>query len=173
MKRMFSVSLLGLMILISLTLLNAQQIFDAPGRFSVSAMIDSKCNPQSAPFTIAAGFRAQNFTVAYLDAGFNCVTGQRVTEKRFDLSGPGTSYSMFVNVRDRVTETGGRLSALILGAGTYSLSVSGGRDARIQLTFDLMAWPPPPPTAPAPQDSDGDGVIDSWDLEPNTPPNSC
>jgi len=65
----------------------------------------------------------------------------------------------------------GPLDVLSISEGTYSLIVTGGRDAQAILRFNVINVAQQTPDVTL-NDSDSDGVPDQWDQCPNTPPNS-
>jgi len=115
---------------------------------TVMAIIDKKCIPRDAPFTVPAGQTATNFRFAGLSSGTNCTTGGRVANPAWGISSGGetrTGNAFYYNQNDNGTiheitnGLPGRLADLVLGPGQYAVHVDGGIDAHVSVTFDLVA----------------------------------
>ncbi|MCP2520233.1 carboxypeptidase regulatory-like domain-containing protein, partial [SCandidatus Aminicenantes bacterium Aminicenantia_JdfR_composite] len=127
------------------------KIFNAPGTYSISALIDPDCNPQNTTFRIAPGFIAKNFEVTELRSGRNCYTKLPIDSKGFTLlklvkekgkTKKGIIYRWYKSKNGTIDEIGGPFNNLTLGAGTYILSVDGGINAYVELKFEVVSPAP-------------------------------
>jgi hypothetical protein len=149
------------------------QEFNKTGPGSLIATVDSNCNPRTTQFSIGQDFLAVQFNMVSFTGGTDCTLGRPVDEKGFTIQNQnGTEiYKWFQYQDNPPLQPLGPLDVLSLSSGTYSLLVTGGRDAQVILRFNTIDVNQKTPSSPL-IDSDKDGVPDQWDKCPNTPPNS-
>jgi hypothetical protein len=100
---------------------------------SVQAIISSQCVPEPGVIVVPAGSIAKNFKCTTLEHGNSCETAALIREKSFKL---GEFY--YIDREGKISQGPGRLATLTLGPGTYRLTVSGGRFARVVLEYDTQ-----------------------------------
>ena len=115
---------------------------------SVSGTVQStggqfaSCAPVAGTFAVPAGSTASGFSLEQLVAGNNCGTGSPIQTRGFSITRlPGMSH-----VFDYAWSPGGngqplegpvRLTALVLGPGSYQVWVNGGIGAIVTLRYSL------------------------------------
>ena len=163
----------SLFFLLALWNISLSQDFNEAGPGSVVATVDSQCNPIITQFTIGLDFQAVQFTMVSYNGGTDCTLGSPADEKEFTIeSQNGTElYKWYQYQENPPLQPLGELSVLFLASGTYSLKVTGGKDAQVILRFNVEDVNQPTPSTSI-SDSDRDGVPDIWDKCPNTPYNS-
>lgn len=169
-KHFLSIFLLCVCVLVET---GAAQEFTGVGPGSLIASIDSNCVSSPTQFFIGEGLQAVQFNLIALKGGNSCITGEPSDVKGFSLRNrEGIEFYRWHQVGENLpSQPLGPLDILSVSSGSYTLQVIGGRDAQVILRFNVVELTPPTPSTTF-NDSDGDGVIDQWDLEPNTPPNS-
>ena len=106
---------------------------------SVYASIDRNCNSAPATLNIANGHTASGFIIASLEAGNNCHSGARFTDKGFVIknSSGNIVFQYTINSKGQKHQPYGEISKLTLGAGIYYVYVDGGNGASLQLKFNM------------------------------------
>jgi hypothetical protein len=118
----------------------------------IRALINAKCDPVRADFTVAVGQTATGFQIAGLAGGTSCGTGIKMKEygfriDRVEASGKQQILRYSVESDGRVSQPKGNLATLTLTPGSYRLWMTGGRNSGVTLTFKLQgavgSAPPP------------------------------
>ncbi len=165
--------LLSILFLVSVLNIGLAQEFSKAGPGSIIATVDANCNPRITQFSVGQGFLAVQFSMVSFNGGTDCTLGRPVDEKGFTIqSQNGTEiYKWFQYQDNPPLQPLGLFDVLSLSSGTYTLQVTGGRDAQVILRFQIINVDQQ--TLPSTlSDSDKDGVPDQWDKCPNTPSNS-
>jgi hypothetical protein len=106
------------------------------------SLIDAKCRRTLGPIRVPPGKVAGGFKIVQLEPGAACETGARIAYRRFAVQNAATQEIVFSYDQAKggtVTETPVKLAELILPAGDYLLSVSGGAGAICTIAFVMSA----------------------------------
>lgn len=102
------------------------------------ASIDTKCIQQPATLVIGNS-AATGFSISTLTAGNNCYNGSPFRNTGFVIKAANgvVVYQYQRDEKGKVTESGGTLSTLVLGGGTYTVWVDGGKGASLVLNYRI------------------------------------
>ena len=105
----------------------------------VNASINPSCVSQPANLSVPSGKIASDFVLNTLVAGNNCYSGVAFSTKGFVIktSNGNVVYRYIEDKNGKITERGGKLSTLKLGAGSYIVWVDGGKGAQMVLSYRI------------------------------------
>jgi hypothetical protein len=113
----------------------------ALGASTTTASITDRCTPRNKPIEVPAGSLALRFSVKTLEAGLDCETGKAPEQVGFEIrrtDPPATFFQWSQNPAGyKASLLADRLEKLVLGPGSYELSVRGGKGAEVVLQFSL------------------------------------
>lgn len=117
-------------------------------QLTVTASIDAGCNTREAQIVVPVGQDAVNFKVGGLEAGISCGTNYIISDKAWGIStGPdrrGNVYYYNRNGNGSIYSLGRNqsidllLSDLRIPAGTYYIHVDGGKNAYVQVSYQIV-----------------------------------
>jgi hypothetical protein len=112
---------------------------DEKETMTVKAEIDKECKSHPETFTVPAGKTAKNFKKVAFEAGKACHDSGAPENKGFAVrDSKNRPVYMWSRYKDQPPyEKGGPLESLTLQEGEYTLSVAGGAEAKIEISFEL------------------------------------
>ena len=107
--------------------------------YKVKAHIDADCKSHPKDFTVPDGKTAVDFKKVELDPGKACHDSGAPENKGFSIRNDKNKHVyMWSQYQDQQPyEKGGPLSSLTLPPGKYTLTVAGGANAKIEISYKL------------------------------------
>jgi len=108
-------------------------------RISIKAWIDEKCQSHPGNFKVPNAKTAFDFKRDSLAPGVACKAGETVENKGFAIrDSKNQPVYMWSQYKDQTPyEKGGPLANLTLSPGEYILSVAGGKNAKVEISYRL------------------------------------